>query len=480
MNDEPSMKPLIAFLHGAGFCLLVAGCLGAIGGCTRSEPLLVMPTSMVHRENRPPADSATTRPVISGPLTLERAIALAFEHNPDVGVSAAEVEQARAGLAVAEGANWPSLHAVGGYSHYLDDQRLIPASFNGELGTFSDDILGADLVLSIPLFTGGRLSNRTKAADLLVASAQYRLGRTREELIYNVSSIYYAILGQRQVIDSLVFSLQTLEEHSTRTKALIDAQKAVNVDLLRTEVRLAIVKQRLVQEQNTLAVERRVLANMIGVGAELGDDLSPTGDLPTEVVEATLDDSIAMASTRRSDYLAAVAQTNAQAKLVDVAKSARWPQVYGRASYGGRYAIDAKTPLRTDDKDDVGMAGVFVDVPIFEGGQINARVREEQMRLLGAQERLRKLHLQLRLDVETAVLNVNSSRERVLATSKAIEQAEESFAIERLKYEQGKGAVVDVLDAQSAMLEAQTSYYRALADHQASRAQLRLARGEQQ
>jgi outer membrane protein TolC len=67
----------------------------------------------------------------------------------------------------------------------------------------------------------------------------------------------------------------------------------------------------------------------------------------------------------------------------------------------------------------------------------------------------------------------------VLATGKSIDQAKESLEVERLKYEQGKGAIVDVLDAQSALLEAQTTYYRALADHQTARAQLRLARGEQ-
>jgi outer membrane protein TolC len=79
--------------------------------------------------------------------------------------------------------------------------------------------------------------------------------------------------------------------------------------------------------------------------------------------------------------------------------------------------------------------------------------------------------------VETALLNVNSSRERVLATEKAIEQAQESLRIEREKYDLGKGAIVDVLDAQSALLDSQTNYYRALADYDTAWAQLRLAVG---
>ena len=416
-----------------------------------------------------------TQPTMDGPLTLERAVAVALTHNPDVGIRAAEWEQARAAKSGAAGAAWPTLRAVGGYTHTLDDQRVVPARFNGEAGAFSDDLLFGDLVLSVPLFTGGELKNRVRAAELLAVAAGHRLVRTRNELVFNVTSMFHAILGQERVIESLVFSRRTLEEHRTRVQGLIDAQKAVKVDLLRTEVRLANIEQRLVQERNVLAIQIRALANLMGVGA----GAVPAGELPTDVVPAALEDNLAEAYRSRSDYRAALAETDAQARRVDAARGARWPQVRGVAFYGGRHGIDADRSADASDSADVGAAGVVIDLPIFEGGQIAARIRQENMRLLEAHHRLRKLHLQVRLDVETAVLNINSSRERVLATGKSIEQARESYEVERSKYEQGKGAIVDVLDAQSALLEAQTIYYRALADYQTARAQLRLARGEQ-
>jgi outer membrane protein TolC len=118
-------------------------------------------------------------------------------------------------------------------------------------------------------------------------------------------------------------------------------------------------------------------------------------------------------------------------------------------------------------------------VPIFEGGRIEARVKEQRAKLAAAQERLRKLELQVRLDVETAVLNIVSSKDRVLATQTAIEQGEESLRIERQKYDAGRGAIVDVLDAQAALLELQTSYYQALAEFNTALAQLRLATGDE-
>ncbi len=77
------------------------------------------------------------------------------------------------------------------------------------------------------------------------------------------------------------------------------------------------------------------------------------------------------------------------------------------------------------------------------------------------------------------MLNANSARERIRVTQKSVTEAEESLRIERQKYDLGKGAIVDVLDAQDALLNAQTTYYRALADFSIAKAQVELAAGTQ-
>ena len=82
--------------------------------------------------------------------------------------------------------------------------------------------------------------------------------------------------------------------------------------------------------------------------------------------------------------------------------------------------------------------------------------------------------------MDTSVSNIESTRARIDVTQKAVEQSKESLRIEREKYDYGKGVIVDVLDAQSAMLESQKNYYRALAEYNTALAQFRLAAGDQQ
>src|SRR5690606_24798713 len=112
------------------------------------------------------------------------------------------------------------------------------------------------------------------------------------------------------------------------------------------------------------------------------------------------------------------------------------------------------------------------------GGRLRAQIARERARLTAAQQRVRKLEQDIRLQVETAVLNAISARERIRVTQKSVAEAEESLRIERQKYDLGKGAIVDVLDAQSALLNAQTNYYRALSDFHIAQAQIQLAAGD--
>ena len=358
----------------------------------------------------------------------------------------------------------------------------------------------------MPLFTWGRIRNEISAAELLSLAATQRLARTWEELIYNVSSTFYTILGQRPVIRSLQFSIEALNGQRKKAVDMMRVGKAAKVEVLRTEVRISDVEQRLVREQTTLEIQRRALVALMGI--DVGNDpVQIQGDLKMSRGVPDLNGALAMAYAERSDYKAAKASVDSLVAKVAAARGARWPRVSLEGTYGTRAAagvtdngavfIDKQigsNPQAVSPNESpaqklyqspgvstslpVGNIGVVAEYPIFDGGRITAQINEQEARLATAQANMRKLWLQIRLDVETALLNVDSARKRVRATQKAIEQSQESFRIESEKYDLGKGSITDVLDAQSAMLDAETNHYRALSDYNIALAQLGLATGE--
>lgn len=414
-----------------------------------------------------PADAGGT---VTGTLSLDQAIKRALAGNPELAATTWDVVGAEEKLAGAEAARWPILSAEAGYQRHLDAQRLMAASYNGEPGVFDDDVFRADVILKIPLYSGGKITSDIEAAELLRLAETKRLARTREELVFNVTSTFHALLGQREVIRAVEESITVMEAHVAKLKALEAMRKAAPVDVMRTEVRLAGLRQALVRETNALAVGKRLLASLLGA-PEAG--WTPTGELgapesPSDGVDAL----VALALEKREDYLAARDRLAAQEKKIDSARSGNLPAIALVGAYGGRMT-------GTSESADVGSVGIGVSLPLFDGGRVDAQVRQERAGLAGARERLRKLELQIRQDVETALLSLDASNRQLAVGKQAVALAEEALRIERLKYEMGRGTALDVLDAQAALLQAQTDVARTMADSNIARAKLTLAMGEQ-
>jgi outer membrane protein len=420
----------------------------------------------------PAPESASRKEKCELKLNLQQCLAVAFKNNPEIIQRQWDVKTAGFEKDIARGALLPSVYARGGYEHYRDE-RLIQPRRRGtsEVLQFTDDLVTGDIVLTMPLYTGGRLQNQLKAADLLAGSAQQLLAHSRSELVFNITSVYYSILGQREVINSLIFSQESLEEHFKRTRELMAAQKAAHVDLLRTEVRLADIEQQLLRERNTLNIQRFVLASLLGCDAET-EVVDVEGKLTLNDIPDDLDNGLKLALLNRNDYQSLTSRVDVRRRMVDVAKSRRMPEVSLQASYGSRWDSDD-----FDQDNEVGSIGIFAEIPLFEGGRIEAGIRRERSRLSAAEESLRHLKLQIQVEVETAVSNIDSTKARIGVTEKAVETAKESLRIEREKYDLGKGAIVDVLDAQSALLSSQMNYYRALADCNTAIAQFHQAVG---
>jgi outer membrane protein TolC len=463
---------------------------------------LILPACVLTQPTEPfnpvPATEATgiiaSAPSLSAPakeatpaeaLTLERSLEIALKNNPEVAATLWDVSAAGAKVDQAKAARWPTLTYEGNYTKYLNSRPLYEARYNNQRRLFTKQQSAGNVILKLPLFTGGRIINEIKASELFRLSEQNRLSRTRDELVYNVSSTFYGILSQEKVIDSVQFSLAAMQEQRKKMAKMVEVAKAARVDLLRTEVRVADLEQSLARETNILEIQKRVLASLMGLDFNQ-KQLKVAGKLPFEQAGYRSSQLVPRALEQRPDFKAAKERLESQARRVDVARDGHYPNINLVGAYGyrgtGVYGVYDDRSLKSPTNrgpfyDDDGSVGVTVTLPLFEGGRISAKVKEEFSALAAAQERLRKLNLQIRQEVETAILDVDSSSERVRSTAKAIEQARESLRIETLKYNLGSGTITDLLDAQTALLLTETTYYRALADFNTALARLKLAVG---
>jgi outer membrane protein TolC len=408
-------------------------------------------------------------------LSLPQALEIARRNNPSLAAVRFAVAKAQAVQRVARAKRLPHLTARGTAGLYDRDQRLQPASTNGELGSFSKTIFGGELNLSYPLYTGGTLKAEEKAARFDAQAGELQHQRAQREIVYSVSKVFIHILAQQKLIAALEFNCKSLTSHLAQVQNMVAAQKAAKIDQLRMDVRIADLEEKLARGNNELDISRQTLASLMGLDKA---DFHLSGVLTEPRGEATAADAIPTllqeASHARHDLSAMRENLRAQASRVDAAIGGRRPQLLAVGAYGARLGVDAND----DESAYSGSVGLALDVPIFDGGLRQAKVETETAALAVLRKQYEAMEQRIALEVKTAALNLNSARIRFRATHKSVEQATEVLRIQNETYRLGKSTVTDFLDAQTALLTSQTNYYSALAEYRIAKAELALASGK--
>jgi outer membrane protein TolC len=405
-------------------------------------------------------------------------IQTALKNNPDLLALESDLSASEAIEDQQTAQRLPKINLKGGYTHFEDSQRLSPATFNGEQGIFSKDFFNTDLVMTMPLYTGGNLLNKSKSAKLAKESKKFRLLRAKHQTAYNIKSIFYLILVQQQKISSLEFSKKAIEEQLERINQLIKSQKAPAVDRMRAEVRLADIRQKILKEKNSIQVMKCTLINIMGTKCEPASiKLYNVLLEPEEFLVPELDEILSSALQQRPDFLEAVSAIEAEKARLESLKGKFYPFVSLKASYGKRYSAGTRTG-NGDDNEDYGSIGLSFDLPVFQGGQLKSELRHQEAVIESHKKRLQSLKNKIRLDIETALSELSSSEKRLVTIKMSLIQAQESLRIEKEKYKAGKGTIVDVLDSQSALLEAETVYYSVLGEIKTAKAKFDFASGK--
>jgi len=76
----------------------------------------------------------------------------------------------------------------------------------------------------------------------------------------------------------------------------------------------------------------------------------------------------------------------------------------------------------------------------------------------------------VKLEVQTAYLDVRDTAERIRVTQKAVSQGEENLRLNEERYKEQVGTATDVIDAQTLLTKARVNFFNARYDHQMAKA----------
>lgn len=406
--------------------------------------------------------------------TLNDVIAYGLAHNARVRSAEADVAVERSGIQAAQADRMPRLDASGGVTKYQYPAPVTPITVRPSgavlLPDFYQTLYDAGVSFTLPLYRGGRLDRAVTIAELRASAAEDLFRMSRQELVYNLTSTYYKILQLEMFVSANEETVKQLEAHKRNVELFLRAGTAARLELLKTETELAHAQQAALISSNNRESAYEVLKVLMGMEdlnkkITLVQEPGPVDGYPSR------EESMIAALARRPDYQAVMKKITVAEERVSVAQGRRYPSFNLTGTYVEQTGPDYEWK-------DNWFFGVRLTLPLFDGGSIASDVGKTKAELIKAREEERALRLDIGREVRDAYLNIENAAKRIEVAEKAIVSAKESARIEQVRFRAGAGTSTDVIDAQTALLRAETDYYQALYDKAIARASLRKAAGE--
>jgi len=391
------------------------------------------------------ADSPAAPPDKPAGFSLQEALSVAYETNPQLAAAQAGLRATDEGVAQAN-ANWrPSISASGTYGA---EQYKI----SGTPGWLTTHPLQAQIGLTETIFRGGRTY-----AEIGKAKAQVRAGRAQllaseQTVLLSAVTAYMDVVRDTAIVNLRQKNVEILRRQRDATSLEFKAGSLTRTDVAQSEARLATAQSDLTTAHGQLAISRSGFMQAVGRPAETLED-NPS--LPA-IVPANEEDALGLALRQNPALIASKENERAASYAVDDAIGALLPQL----SVEGGYSYSQQSYSSSLGAGSVvhGLgATAQLSVPIYQGGAEEATIR--QAKQLHAQAEL-NVHATDR-EVHDAVSNAWNSFQAAQASitsNQATAQADE-IAFRGVSKEQQVGGrtILDVLNAQQELLNAQVA-----------------------
>jgi outer membrane protein len=416
-------------------------------------------------------------------FTVADCINYAYAHQDSVVNANLDVKSAGYHVKEIIGQGYPQISGSATFQDYLKvPTTLLPGQFFGQpAGTFIPVKFGvtyqsglsatASQIIFDPSYLVG-LAGRKTYKDL------YNFSYTRSKITtnVNVTKAYYQILVS-------IEQLRLLQEDIDQLKKQVDETVAQNkqgtVELIDVN-RITVQYNSLVtKKENTvrlLTFNYELLKFQMGMPIQ--NNLSLKDKLEDVQLDATGADAVTDTSFYRNRVEYNLLETQKKLNEYDVKlkKGQFLPKLTANASYAASYQDNSFGNLYKTDFPS-SYIGLTLNVPIFTGFQHVNQLKQSQISVIKSENDLIATKNALSLELDKARITYINGLQTLNDQKKNRALAAEVLRVSKIKYEQGVGSSLEVIQAQTALQDADNTYIQGLYDALASKVDLDKAYG---
>ncbi len=434
-----------------------------------SNATIAVLAAMMAIANPAIAAEGTTAPSATS-ITLDEALQLTREHNPKALQAAEEVRAADAKVTESQSGWFPQISAKAGYT-YLDP--VSEMSFGGEMMKFMpNDNYNAKLTAEMQLFDFGRTGRQVDLAKSGKAAAGIRHDLTVRDLSLSTVRSFYSILFLQEAVKVQEKEIAALDKNLVHMQKRYKEGVATRFDLLTTQVRLSAAQNRkidLIAQLENQEITFRRLCGLKGSGP-----VKLNGSFDINTVNTDTKQLTATALDARPEVTLARENAHAATLRKSLAAKESLPTITGAASWGtaNGYVPDINE-MRTN-----WMAGVQIQIPIFTGFRTSAAHTEAVAMMHASEQQRLDMEEQAQAEVQQSINSLRTSREKIESTSLQVSEADLAAQHARIRYQNGLGTTLDLLDAEAALAQAELANLQARYEYVMNTYDVRRASGD--
>ena len=403
-----------------------------------------------------PLSAATT-------LAIDEALTTALKNHPQIVEAKESLNGAEARTGQALSNYYPQISIAADWNRGRSYLTALQGIKTTEVNT-------AALYLKQTIYDFGRTSGTVDAARSNRDVVDKSLSITRQDLTLRVRSAFYLLLAAEKQAVAVRETVTARAQVHQQALEFFNQGIRAKVDVARAEAIFFTARTALIRAENNREIARMELANAMGM-ASLGELslVEPSHVLLLPLPERSQAQQEAIRNRAELQQLSGL-KSAASANL-KTARGSYMPILSGTASVG--YADRDFPPIGN-----IWTVGLNLTMPLFSGFSSVEQVREANANISAIEARQNNLKLQIIKEVESAWLGGNEAAARILSTEKEVAAAAENKALSEGRYHEGVGSIIEVTDAQTQALDAQTAHIQALYDYYTTLARLDRAVGK--
>lgn len=352
--------------------------------------------------------------------------------------------------------------------------------------TDTRNLMGATVMLTQPLYMGGKIRAYDKITRLAEEAAGEQHSIEEQDLLVSVDEAYWRIVALQSKKKLAESFLNTVKKFDEDVEKVIAEGMATKADGLSVKVKLNEAEVAVIQVDNGLTLSRMALAQICGLPLdenfilreELVDNNAPQGSAAGhDIVSANIDDeeAVSIAMQNRPELKALDIAAQVKDQQVKVARSEYLPNLALTAGY-----LATNPNLYNGFQKKFGgmwTVGVVLKVPILTWGDRIYKVRQAKAEAAIAHTRAEEVREKITLQVNQNRQKLQEAQHRLATAQRSQDQADENLRMATLGMKEGVIPVSNVLQAQTAWLSAHSTLVDAEIDVRLASLYLQRAKG---